>query len=72
MEHRAGIEPANTGFADQRVSHFATGASPVPRIARGTECHEALTGAAPLYADKASPFCNPERSYLHLRSRLLP
>jgi hypothetical protein len=26
MEHRAGIEPANTGFADQRVSHFATGA----------------------------------------------
>jgi hypothetical protein len=28
MEHRAGIEPANTGFADQRVSHFATGAHP--------------------------------------------
>ena len=26
VEHRAGIEPANTGFADQRVSHFATGA----------------------------------------------
>jgi hypothetical protein len=26
LEHRAGIEPANTGFADQRVSHFATGA----------------------------------------------
>lgn len=26
MEHRAGIEPANTGFADPRVSHFATGA----------------------------------------------
>jgi hypothetical protein len=26
MEHRAGIEPANTGFADQRVSHFTTGA----------------------------------------------
>ena len=26
MEHRAGIEPANTGFADQRVSPFATGA----------------------------------------------
>lgn len=26
LEHRAGIEPANTDFADQRVSHFAIGA----------------------------------------------
>jgi hypothetical protein len=26
LERRAGIEPANTGFADRRVSHFATGA----------------------------------------------
>ena len=26
LERRAGIEPANTGFADPRVSHFATGA----------------------------------------------
>jgi hypothetical protein len=26
LEHRAGIEPANTGFADLRVSRFATGA----------------------------------------------
>jgi hypothetical protein len=39
LEHRAGIEPANTGFADQRVSHFATGAHPasatraVPKLA---------------------------------------
>jgi hypothetical protein len=30
MEHRAGIEPANTGFADQRVSHFAIGALAPP------------------------------------------
>jgi hypothetical protein len=30
LEHRAGIEPANTDFADQRVSHFATGAHPAP------------------------------------------
>jgi hypothetical protein len=30
LEHRAGIEPANTGFADQRVSHFATGAHARP------------------------------------------
>jgi hypothetical protein len=28
LEHRAGIEPAYTGFADLRVSHFATGALP--------------------------------------------
>ncbi len=26
LERRAGIEPASTGFADLRVSHFATGA----------------------------------------------
>ena len=29
MERRAGIEPANTGFADPRVSRFATGASQI-------------------------------------------
>jgi hypothetical protein len=26
VEHRAGVEPANAGFADLCVSHFATGA----------------------------------------------
>ena len=26
LEHRVGFEPTNTGFADLRVSHFATGA----------------------------------------------
>jgi hypothetical protein len=26
LERRAGFEPADTGFADLRVSHFATGA----------------------------------------------
>ena len=25
-----GVEPMNTGFADQRVSHFATGAHDMP------------------------------------------
>jgi hypothetical protein len=30
LEHRMGFEPMNTGFADQRVSHFATGAHGVP------------------------------------------
>jgi hypothetical protein len=34
LEHREGIEPSNTGFADQRVSHFATGAHLVALRAR--------------------------------------
>ena len=37
LEHRAGIEPANTGFADQRVSHFATGAHVLTRLITGQE-----------------------------------
>src|SRR6201987_355807 len=42
MEHRAGIEPANTGFADQRVSHFATGALVPPRPRRGGDFQHIL------------------------------
>jgi hypothetical protein len=36
LEHRMGFEPMNTGFADQRVSHFAIGAHArrAPRIGR--------------------------------------
>ncbi len=30
MEHRMGFEPMNTGFADQRVNHFAIGALAPP------------------------------------------
>jgi hypothetical protein len=41
LEHRMGVEPMNTGFADQRVSHFATGASTPPRISRDGECRAA-------------------------------
>jgi hypothetical protein len=73
MEHRMGFEPMNTGFADQRVSHFAIGA-----LARRTG---SVTGAlqkfnttvvAWLCGDKASPFCNRGRSCPLLRSRLRP
>jgi hypothetical protein len=34
MEHRMGFEPMNTGFADQRVSHFAIGARAVAQGVR--------------------------------------
>jgi hypothetical protein len=32
LEHRAGFEPANAGFADLSVSHFATGAHSISYI----------------------------------------
>jgi hypothetical protein len=63
-----GFEPMNTGFADQRVSHFATGASAPPRLARDGECRGRLTEAGLSSADTASPSCIPERSYPPLRS----
>ena len=46
-----GVEPMNTGFADQRVSHFATGAL-VRRWGSGGAMKNA-TSAAPLYASMA-------------------
>jgi hypothetical protein len=37
-----GFEPMNTGFADQRVSHFATGASAPSQMVCDGECHGVL------------------------------
>jgi hypothetical protein len=34
-----GFEPMNTGFADQRVSHFAIGAHFVPPQVADTACN---------------------------------
>ena|GEM_PF-2558524 len=45
MEHRMGFEPMNTGFADQRVSHFAIGASRCQLVLPA--CHGVLYGPAP-------------------------
>ena len=45
LEHRMGFEPMNTGFADQRVSHFAIGALPASRaahLARSVKLHHPL------------------------------
>jgi hypothetical protein len=67
-----GFEPMNTGFADQRVSHFATGASTPSRITRNGECHRRLIQVGQSSADTASPSCIPEKSCLLLRSRPLP
>jgi hypothetical protein len=56
MEHRAGIEPANTGFADQRVSHFATGALRPPQWPAADisdNSKNIFTAVARLYADTA-------------------
>lgn len=43
MEHRMGVEPMNTGFADQRVSHFATGAHLLPPKGRSMILHVTTT-----------------------------
>jgi hypothetical protein len=78
-----GVEPMNTGFADQRVSHFATGAL-VRRATkaawRATQREDLalsshfiqLTAVAPSYADTASPSYTQGRSCPrpHWRPRL--
>jgi hypothetical protein len=54
-----GFEPMNTGFADQRVSHFATGAL-VCLLSQAAQ----LTSAALLYGGTASLSYSQERSCL--------
>jgi hypothetical protein len=57
-----GFEPMNTGFADQRVSHFAIGA--LARHNRSVaETLSNSTLVVPPCEGKASPSCSPERSY---------
>jgi hypothetical protein len=76
-----GFEPMNTGFADQRVSHFATGAlfatlsHIVAQPKKKCTCHWALFKFTPVgqpCEDTASQFCIRERSYRRLHWRLLP
>ncbi len=38
-----GFEPMNTGFADQRVSHFAIGARPPRRRCAAEQCFYNIT-----------------------------
>jgi hypothetical protein len=77
-----GFEPMNTGFADQRVSHFATGAlfatledimvEPKKKVVTS---HWALFNFTPVErpcGDMVSQFCTQERSYLRPHWRLLP
>ena len=71
-----GVEPMNTGFADQRVSHFATGA----HIRRASESHGGpqkilpnrtrSTGVGSLYGDTASQSYTQGRSSPHRRWKL--
>jgi hypothetical protein len=65
-----GFEPMNTGFADQRVSHFAIGAHEcLLAFPRKQEPEQArITAVVLLSAGKASPSCNPGTSSLLLRS----
>ena len=62
LEHRMGFEPMNTGFADQRVSHFAIGAHVYPLASSHKEITRAdtnITAVVSSSAGKASPFCSP-------------
>ena len=47
LEHRMGVEPMNTGFADQRVSHFATGAHPTAGLELGQQSYNSCTNKNP-------------------------
>lgn len=69
-----GFEPMNTGFADQRVSHFAIGALAAACLVgtRRDKLFPATTSVAPRSAGTASPSCTPETAYPPLRSRPLP
>ena len=56
LEHRMGFEPMNTGFADQRVSHFAIGAHGASAVTRQKHgCIEEATPAAQPYEYTHSP-----------------
>jgi hypothetical protein len=59
LEHRAGIEPANTDFADQRVSHFATGAHPA--AVGSSSCEESPPALKHVH-------CTNEKSHLARRA----
>src|ERR1035437_1528941 len=76
LEHRMGFEPMNTGFADQRVSLFAIGAScrraPRDLNARGGAMVCSLSTSAELRCeDTASPSCNRGRVWRLPRSTQL-
>jgi hypothetical protein len=70
MEHRAGIEPASTGFADQRVSHFATGALDGPgELSRRSKLQSGIPISGrppnPSSRDTTSPLSNLRRPRLY-------
>ena len=74
-----GFEPMNTGFADQRVSHFAIGAhdrrantNTPAQQARAAVVPAPRTSAVPSSADTASPSCSQGRSCPPPRSTPLP
>ena len=55
LEHRMGFEPMNTGFADQRVSHFAIGAH---RCQLNLQARHTLSGL-PAFSAESSKISKP-------------